>query len=82
MVTVKTSVADSQRREKEEEIGAARREEREGPGSVRSQGSQSSIFFNFFGGERGLWKVPGQGLKLCHSSDLSHGGDNARSLTH
>ena len=30
----------------------------------------------------GMWKVPGQGLNLHHSSDLSHSSDNHRSLTH
>ena len=28
-----------------------------------------------------MWKFPGQGLKLCHSSNWSLGSDNARSLT-
>ena len=29
----------------------------------------SFFFFLFFGCTHGLWKFPGQGSKLCHSSD-------------
>lgn len=29
-----------------------------------------------------VWKFPGQGLNLCHSSDPSHRSDNARALIH
>ena len=29
-----------------------------------------------------MWKFPGQGLNLSHSSDPSHFSDNAGSLTH
>ena len=29
----------------------------------------------------GMQKFPGQGLNLCHSSDLNHSSDNAKSLT-
>ena len=29
-----------------------------------------------------MWKFPGQGSNLCHSSDPRHSSGNARSLTH
>jgi len=36
----------------------------------------------FLGHVCGMWKFPGQGLNLCHSSDLSYSSDNTGSLTH
>ena len=36
----------------------------------------------FFFGHVHLWKFPGQGSNLCHSSDLSCYSDNTRSWTH
>ena len=43
-----------------------------------------TFFFFFFGHTCSMMKFPGQcqGLNLCHSSDPSHSGDSARSLTH
>ena len=41
-----------------------------------------SFFFSFFDGTHGMKKLPGQGLNLHQSSDLSHSRDNARSLIH
>ena len=38
--------------------------------------------FLFFGYTCSMWKFPGQGQKLRHSSDLSHCSDNAGSLTY
>ena len=35
----------------------------------------------FFGHSQDMWKFPGQGLKLCHSSNLSHCSDKTMSLT-
>ena len=40
------------------------------------------FFFFFFGLACGMWKFLGQGLNLCHSSDLSCCSNNGRSLTH
>ena len=42
----------------------------------------SLFIYLFIGQARGMLKFPGQGLNLCHSSDLSHSSENARSLTH
>ena len=39
------------------------------------------LFIYFFGCACGVWKFLGQGSNLCHSSNLSHCSDNARSLT-
>ena len=36
---------------------------------------------NFLGQTYGKSKFPAQGLEPCHSSDMSHCSDNARSLT-
>ena len=58
------------------------------PGSGIAGSYGSSIFnclfflFGFFGYTRGMWKFPGQGLYLCHSSHPSHCTDNARFLIH
>ena len=41
----------------------------------------SFFFLLFFGHTHSLRKFPGQGLKLYHSSNLSHCSDNARPLT-
>ena len=41
----------------------------------------SWFFFSFFGLIWGMWKLPGQGLNLRHSSNLRSCSDNARSLT-
>ena len=45
--------------------------------------SESDFFFFFFlfGHIHGMWKFPGKGLNLYHSSDPSHWGDNTGSLT-
>ena len=40
-----------------------------------------NFYLIFCGHAHGMWKFPGQGLNLYHSSDLSHCGDNAGSLT-
>ena len=39
-------------------------------------------FWYFFGHAHGIWKIPGQGSKLHHSSNPSCCSDNAGSLTH
>lgn len=39
------------------------------------------FFFFFFGRAQGMWNFLGQGLILCHCSNLNYGSDNARSLT-
>ena len=38
-------------------------------------------FFFFFGHTHSMWKFPGQGWNLYHSSNWSHSRDNAGSLT-
>lgn len=38
-------------------------------------------FFFSFGHTHSMWQLPGQGVNLCPSSDLSHYGDKAGSLT-
>ena len=40
-----------------------------------------AFFFFFFGPAHGTWKFLGQGLNLCHRSDLSHSSDNTGFLT-
>ena len=42
---------------------------------------KNSIYL-FFGDTHIMQTFPGQGLNLCHSSDLSHSSNNARFLTH
>ena len=37
--------------------------------------------FIYLGHTHGIWKILGQGLNLCHSSDPSCCSDNTRSLT-
>ena len=39
------------------------------------------ILVFFFGLVHYMWKCPSQGSNPCHSSDLSHSSDSARSLT-
>lgn len=39
------------------------------------------LISSFFGYTHGVWKLPGQELKVCHSSNLSHCMDSAGSLT-
>ena len=41
----------------------------------------SLLLLLFFGCIHGTWMFLGQGLNLCHSSNLSHSSDNAGSLT-
>lgn len=41
-----------------------------------------SFFQGFLGRNHGIWKLLGQGLNPCLSSDPSHCRDNIRSLTH
>lgn len=43
--------------------------------------SQFFVLFFFFDCAHGMLKFPGQGSNSRHSSDPSHSGDNARSLT-
>ena len=38
-------------------------------------------YFFFFGHDHSMYEFPGEGSNMSHSSDLSHGNDNARSLT-
>ena len=40
-----------------------------------------SVIELFFGCTHSMQKFPGQGSDSCHSSNLSHGSNNARSLT-
>ena len=40
-----------------------------------------SFFFFFFGHAHSVWKYPGQGPNLNHSSNQSHNSDNIGSLT-
>ena len=46
-----------------------------------SYGNIYHTFF-FFYHICSMWKFPGEGLNLCHSSDPSHCSVHARSLTH
>lgn len=39
------------------------------------------IYFFFFSHPCSMWKLPGQGLNQCHSSDLDCSGDSAGSST-
>ena len=41
-----------------------------------------AFLFFFFSFWPCMWKFPGQGSNLSHSSDPNHSSDNARSLTH
>ena len=45
-------------------------------------GTPPPPFKNFFGHAHGMWKLPGQGLNPCHSSNQSHNSYKTGSLTH
>lgn len=40
------------------------------------------VLWGVFGCTYGTWKFLGQGLNLCHRSNLDHCTDNAKSITH
>ena len=49
----------------------------------RSSADKSALLFFYLGGggyARDIQKIPGQGLYLCHNSDLSHSSDISGSL--
>lgn len=50
-------------------------------GCVPESSEKLFIHFTFFGQTHGIRKFSGQVSSLRHSSDLSHGSDNAGSLT-
>ena len=50
--------------------------------SVKTNIYHAVLFFFFLDHTHGMWKFPGQGLNLRHSSNQSYSSDNTGSLTH